>query len=416
MKTHHDLTKDTRTKKYYARIQIRGVLKRFVFGKRKRQSDEQLKELEKNILAGKYPFTHQQTSLVIKEDGSRDMRIEELAVKHLEWAKANRAGGTFELRRHYVRRFLDFIGACNVSDITTQRIEEFQAWAKIHSGKSPNAGNEALRNVKVMFNWAIENEICTINIKKYPRLSYEPARTKRFTDEEMRKLLEKSEGEFKDTILFALLTGLRPQELRALQKQNLVQKDESHFLIIERHKSSRTAKRPIPRSIPLVPEAVAILQRQISRHSHDSYLFLNADGKQYSAGAYRNRFLRLCRRSGVTPLPPYALRHYYATAQVLARTNQTTLSQLMGHSTLQMTSRYVANNTDAHVQANQDLASKIMSLIQAPGQSNTKESAVPGCKIETKPVAKPVADHGAGRNARKGNIADSNTNACNYAI
>lgn len=88
----------------------------------------------------------------------------------------------------------------------------------------------------------------------------------------------------------------------------------------------------------------------------------------------------------------------------------------MGYSMLQMTSRYVANNTDAHVQANQDLAKKIMSFIQAPGQSNTIKSSGTGCKIETKPVAKPVADPGAGKNARKDKIAGSDGSACDYAI
>ena len=53
----------------------------------------------------------------------------------------------------------------------------------------------------------------------------------------------------------------------------------------------------------------------------------------------------------------------------------------MGHSMLQMTSRYVANNTEAHVQANQDLAKKVMFFIQSPGQSNTMESAGTECKI-----------------------------------
>ena len=67
-----------------------------------------------------------------------------------------------------------------------------------------------------------------------------------------------------------------------MQKQNLVQKDKSHFLIIERQKASRPAKRSMPRSIPLVPEAVAILRRQSSRHPRDPCLFLNAGGKQYS--------------------------------------------------------------------------------------------------------------------------------------
>ena len=98
------------------------------------------------------------------------------------------------------------------------------------------------------------------------------------------------------------------------------------------------------------------------------------------------------------------LRHYYATAQVLGKINQAALSQLMGHSTLQMTSRYVANNTDAHVQANQDLAKKIISFIQSPGQSNAMKSAGTGCKTDAKVVAKMVADGGARGNARKSKV------------
>ena len=213
-------------------------------------------------------------------------------------------------------------------------------------------------------------------------------------------------------ILFALLSGLRPQEQRPLARPNLVRKDESHSLIIERHKTSRSAKIPKPRSIPIVPEAATILLRQINKHPLAPCIFLNADGKPYTATAYRNRFLRLCVRAGVTLLPPYALRHYYATAQVLGRTNQTTLSQLMGHSTLQMTSRYVANNTDAHIQANQDLAQKIMSLIQAPDKSNPIESTGTECKTD----AKVVADSRVGGKAVKGDTAGSNGTACNYAI
>jgi hypothetical protein len=75
-----------------------------------------------------------------------------------------------------------------------------------------------------------------------------------------------------------------------------------------------------------------------------------------------------------------------------------------------MTSRYIANNTDAHVQANQELADKIMSLIQAPDQGNPKESAGAVCKTDAKvkfPVAtslaraKEVAYGGTGDKAQK---------------
>lgn len=58
----------------------------------------------------------------------------------------------------------------------------------------------------------------------------------------------------------------------------------------------------------------------------------------------------------------------------------------MGYRALQMTSRYIANNTGAHIQANQNLADKIMCLIQSPDQSNPKESADTECKTDAKVV------------------------------
>jgi len=53
-----------------------------------------------------------------------------------------------------------------------------------------------------------------------------------------------------------------------------------------------------------------------------------------------------------------------------------------------MTSRYIANNTAAHIQANQNLADKIMSLIQSPAPGNPKKSAGIECKTDAKEVAK----------------------------
>lgn len=77
-----------------------------------------------------------------------------------------------------------------------------------------------------------------------------------------------------------------------------------------------------------------------------------------------------------------------------------------------MTSRYIANNTDAHIQANRDLAKKIMSFIKAPGQGNATESKGTGCKTETKVVA----DGKAGDTARKGKTDGNNGTDCDYAI
>lgn len=169
-----------------------------------------------------------------------------------------------------------------------------------------------------------------------------------------------------------------------------------------------TFSEPYPYTVEAVTNIVDPIANKANEMSHDMTVPSRA---RDLLGTF---YVQIFSYKGELPLKYIDLQFNEDTKE--ADANQTTLSQLMGHSTLQMTSRYVANNTDAHVQANQDLAKKIMSFIQAPGQSNTMESAGPGCRIETKPVAKPVADHGVCENARKGETTGRNVNACDYAI
>jgi len=66
-----------------------------------------------------------------------------------------------------------------------------------------------------------------------------PPETKRFTDEELALLLETIKPmspDFHDMVLFALLTGLRPQEVRELERTH-VQDDTpgGEYLDIHRH-------------------------------------------------------------------------------------------------------------------------------------------------------------------------------------
>jgi integrase len=46
------LTLDKRTGKYYARIQVGGVLKKFYFGKNRRKAEQELRQLESEVAEG----------------------------------------------------------------------------------------------------------------------------------------------------------------------------------------------------------------------------------------------------------------------------------------------------------------------------------------------------------------------------
>ena len=102
------------------------------------------------------------------------------------------------------------------------------------------------------------------------------------------------------------------------------------------------------------------------RREKQDFVFLNDGGKPYLAGGFRLRLQRWCKRAGVPKMPPYALRHVFGTRQAGNGTNQAILAQLMGHSNLQTTARYVVNCDEAHLKAVDSLAESVMSIVKPP--------------------------------------------------
>lgn len=171
-------------------------------------------------------------------------------------------------------------------------------------------------------------------------------------------------ADFADLLVFGALTGLRPQELRPLRKQNIIDQQGRKYVFIEHHKTSKSSRVPIPRTVPLSPDATAIMERQLAAHPRSDFVFLNDDGKPYSAGTLRQRLERWCERAGVPVMPPYALRHMFGTRHGRNGTNQGVLAQLMGHSNIQTSMRYIINCDPAHTNAVDAMASQIMPIIQ----------------------------------------------------
>ncbi len=348
----HSLIKHPKGGHWYTRIQRGGIVKYFPFGTSRRQAEQDLQDLERRIARGEVSFAEQETTQTLLSNGKTDVRIEELAVKHLEWVKNNRTLGTFEMRQHYVLRFLDYIGTRMVSQIG---LPDFDGFRSSEIRKNPNMKNpasEALRHIRTMFHWGEDNGICDMPVRKFPEIRFEPPQTKTLTQEDLATLLTKAPADFSAMIRFGIMTGLRPQEVRGLRKEHLHPgSDGGFYLMIEKHKTARHSSSPKPRSVPLVEDAQDIWNRCIQSHPKSPYIFLNDDGEPYIARTYRQRFRRLCKRAGVREAPPYSLRHCFGTALGAAGVNQSVISQLMGHTKLQTTARYIGCNDEAHKKA-----------------------------------------------------------------
>jgi len=369
---HHKLTRDPRNGKYYARIQVDGVIKKFYFGKNQRKADQELRELEADIESGTRSLAAMANAKVDKSD-PQDTTIEDLVTRYLEWVESNRERGTYLNKKLLLQPFLDRYGECMVSDINHSTLAKYYAWAKKYRGRSANGGNRHMREVKTVFRWGEDMDICLCPVRRFPVMRESPAKTRKFTDDELPLLVQHSQPDFRDMLVFGLLTGLRPQELRALRKEDIRQVGNATCIVFEKHKATMAMQLQQPRVVPLSQLAVEIVQRQTEKHAYSAHIFLNGNGKPYKAGGFRQKLERVCDRAGIERRSPYALRHYFGTKRAGEGLNQAILAQVMGHTTIVTTTRYVAKVPKYQQEAMNAMASDLAALLGQTEQPPPEE-------------------------------------------
>ena len=364
---------DPETKRHYVRIQVGKVRRRHWFSQDEKKAGRELKKLLRDIARGAVAVgpTRSAVSAYPANGSQNDMRLEVLAHAHLEWVERNRSAATYKLRRQVIRLFVAFMGPCMVSEVTKLKLSEFYDYARAEHGRGPNPGNWLLRNVRSMFRWAEDWEICPMPVRKFPPMSSTPPPTKRFTDDEVKKLLERlPPGNFRDLIVFGLITGLRPQELRDLRREHIfTDGNQRQFIRLEVHKTAKMQRVPRPRTVPLSIEAEEIVNRQLAKHD-SQFVFLTEYDTPYSADVFRRKLERWCARAGIAKRAPYALRHTYASVEAECGVDALTLAQLMGHTDISTTARYVSTTQEHHRLLSQKAAAHFGRLLEAPAQDN----------------------------------------------
>lgn len=348
----HALQFDATANQYFARIQMGGMRRRVWFGPGKKRARRALREAERKIASGEIAYTTAETTACKTPAGKKDLLLSELAHRHLEWVEHNRSPSTYRLRKDYIKRFRKFMGACMVSEITMMKLMEYQTYAREKFGRGANGGNEHMANVKTMLRWGEEVELCDFPVRRFPKISRNPPTTKRIPEDVLRRFLNLLDEDFLDFVMFGLLTGLRPREIRELRPEHVRYLANGTVMVfIEHHKTSGSAREPLPRSVPLSADGAGIVQRQMLKHPKSELVFLNEAGTPYSKDVLKKKFERYSRRAKVDRLSPYALRHTFASSLAEAGLNQITLAQLMGHTTVRTTARYCSNSTEFHQSA-----------------------------------------------------------------
>ena len=117
--------------------------------------------------------------------------------------------------------------------------------------------------------------------------------------------------------------------------------------------------------LPILPVTMSAIRDLISVRSsswgEDTPIFCSYEGNKMGAISWRNRFINYNKKLGVK-ICPYDLRHEFALLYLLSGGSPFSLQQTMGHTTMEMTKRYV-KMTETNLQEIHQTASPLNSLL-----------------------------------------------------
>jgi integrase len=246
------------------------------------------------------------------------LAVAEVFDKYLDWCQRHRSARTYEFYRDRVQSFCDHLGAAAKLPAADLKPFHVAEWVDSKPTWGANQRRGAVVAATRPFNWAA-------------RLGYIPASPVRGVEKpaaERRKstltaadfpvlLSHVKDSAFRDLLVFGYEAGVRPQEARRVEARHC--RLDLHRLEIP--PAEAKGKRRW-RVVYLSDAAAAILARLVPLRP-DGPLFLNTDGRPWTAQAVVCRFQRLLVKmtgagAGLPPTPRFDRRKYPDPGELVA--------------------------------------------------------------------------------------------------
>jgi site-specific recombinase XerD len=203
--------------------------------------------------------------------------------------------------------------------------------------------------LRCFWNWLVSEGIAMHNpVDGLPSRKAEPRIVK--TDiEDIRKVLDSFPTDTWNGLRdFALLmlqidTGIRPGEALSLLAPDV--SIQGRIVNIR----AAIAKTRTARALPINDATAAAIDKLLRirpKEWNAAPLFCSSAGTPFTGKAWYHRMIAACKKAGVPKISPYDCRHSFALLYLKAGGDAFSLKNLMGHSTMTMTSRYVAFSGD----------------------------------------------------------------------
>lgn len=251
-----------------------------------------------------------------------------------------------------LEKWLNEKGITNIEDVTERDIKQFFYHLKNDKGNNPVTINHKLINIRAFFNYLVKEKI----IKESPvtvQKQKVDVKIEAFTDEQVYQILrhfrrmktkEKTFYAYRNYLmtLTFLGTGIRLGEIVNLRWKD-VDLYEGKLTVFGKARKQRT--------IPLHEK----LQEEFKQYRvfakikgidfrEDDYVFTDVRKKQLSKNAIHlvySRVSKIMNWKGVK-LSAHTFRHTFAKNWIMSGGDAFSLQRILGHSTLEMTNRYVS--------------------------------------------------------------------------
>jgi len=270
--------------------------------------------------------------------------ISEAMKAFLEWSQLEHKEHAATYQRYKTSSkallaYLKFKGK-HIDEITPAMIEDFKAHRSRPSGKKtkrpikPATVNRELACLKAMYFHALKDRHDFGNpVSEITFLPENNEQNRVLTFEEQQKYLLAANKSLKDVAGLILETGMRPEEVYRIRTENVFP-DQSY--LFSPYGKTKAAKR----KIPLNSAALGIIKRRMEA-AKGAYLFPHRKDADKPVLKVNNAHDRALRNSKVRKFRLYDLRHTWATrAAESGEVDMSTLAALLGHSKLNMVTRY----------------------------------------------------------------------------
>lgn len=245
----------------------------------------------------------------------------------------------YEFSFDYFMQYNEFDNSTEIKVLTEQLFYKFINHCR-NQDVRPTTINHYLRDLRCFVYWAQDrNYIQPFNIKL---VEAQEDSIKFFSDEDVDKLLVKPARnatfvEWRTWAIcnFVMATGARASTICNIRIEDL---DFQSGLIKYAHTKNKKAQ-----TVPMSAALANVLKEymRMFKLPLTGYLFPNVGAEQMTANALRLSFARYCEDRGTEKTSIHGLRHTFSRGWILNNGGTYQLQQILGHSTTDMTRRYV---------------------------------------------------------------------------